>query len=289
MPDKYTATWVSHSSLSEFVRCPRAYYLKNVYRDPQSNRKIQLVGPPLSLGSAVHEVIESLSVLPVEKRFSESLLDALERVWKKYSGKQGGYSSLAVESTYKAKAEEMLKRVMANPGPVGRKAVKLKAELPQFWLSEADEILLCGKIDWLEYLPETDSIHIVDFKTGKKEESQESLQLPIYALLAHNVQKRKVEGASYWYLAFSDQVKPQVLPDLQEAHEQILSLAKQVKLARKLNHFKCSQETGCFACRPMEAVVSGKAEYVGVGEYGQDLYMTQQSDALDDEEEAVIL
>ena len=30
--------------------------------------------------------------------------------------------------------------------------------------------------------------------------------------------------------------------------------------------------SGCFACKPYEAIVAGKAEYLGVGGYGQDMY-----------------
>jgi len=74
MNDKFTATWVSHSSIRDFLNCPRAYYLNNVYKDPATNHKIQIVSPALSLGSSVHEVIESLSNLPTKDRFKESLL-----------------------------------------------------------------------------------------------------------------------------------------------------------------------------------------------------------------------
>ena len=72
--DKYTAVWVSHSSISDFLQCPRAYFLNNVYRDPQTGHKINLMSPPLALGQAVHYVIESLSILNVDKRFTEPLM-----------------------------------------------------------------------------------------------------------------------------------------------------------------------------------------------------------------------
>ncbi|KKU87195.1 MAG: hypothetical protein UY16_C0035G0009 [Candidatus Gottesmanbacteria bacterium GW2011_GWA2_47_9] len=76
--DKFTATWVSHTSIADFLNCPRAYYLRNVYRRPETNHKIQLVSPPLSLGSAIHEVLESLSVLPTKVRFTEPLLSKFD-------------------------------------------------------------------------------------------------------------------------------------------------------------------------------------------------------------------
>ena len=87
--DKYSAVWVSHSSISSFLECPRGYYLRNVYKDPNTGHKVKIVSPPLSLGAAVHEVVESLSELKTGERFKEPLLDKFARAWKKVSGKWG--------------------------------------------------------------------------------------------------------------------------------------------------------------------------------------------------------
>lgn len=278
MPDKFAATWVSHTSMSDFLKCPRAYYLNNVYKDPITRHKIQLVSPALALGQIVHEVIESLSVLPTTDRFKRPLLDRYEEAWKKVTGKRGGFSDEQEERAYKERGEDMLRRVMAHPGPLKGKAVKIKADLPQYWLSEQDEIILCGKIDWLEYLEAEDAVHIIDFKTGKREEDPASLQLPIYHLLVHNTQARRVAKVSYWYLNSQDELQEQVLPDLLEAHERVLAVAKQVRLARKLSLFKCPQgEKGCFSCKPLEKIVRGEAEFIGESEYHQDMYMLPRS------------
>jgi ATP-dependent helicase/DNAse subunit B len=289
MSDKYSAVWVSHTSMSDFLKCPRSYYLKNVYRDPKTKHKIQLMAPPLALGQAVHDVLESLSVLPTATRLSESLVEKLGKSWEKVSGKRGGFQNLDVETKYRLRGEAMLRRVMANPGPVSRQAVKIKEDLPHYWLSEQDNIILCGKIDWLEYLPDQDAVNILDFKTGKSEEDSTSLQLPIYHLLVHNCQKRAVAGASYWYLELNDTQSPKDLPDLETAHEQVLEVARQVKLARQLERFRCPEgEEGCRYCRQLEAVVRGEAEFVGENTYGQDIYiMPAKTDS--DEEESYIL
>jgi hypothetical protein len=42
-------------------------FLRNMYKDPLTGHKVTVVTPPLSLGAAVHEVVESLSSLPTEK------------------------------------------------------------------------------------------------------------------------------------------------------------------------------------------------------------------------------
>lgn len=265
MPDKFAATWISHSSLSDFIACPRAYYLKNVYKNPKSGNKIQLLSPALVLGQVVHAVLESRSKLGVTERFKRPLLEQYEELWQSFAGKNGGFSDATEELRFKERGAQMLRNVMASPGPLAKLAVKVKAEsdLPYYWLSESEEIILCGKIDWLEYLPEQDGVGIIDFKTGKHKEKVGSLQLPIYHLLVQNTQHRRVISASYWYLEEASGLEVQELPPLEEAREQVYALAKQVRLARKLGHFKCPEgESGCRVCKPYEAILKGEATYL---------------------------
>ena len=161
-----------------------------------------------------------------------------------------------------------------DPGPLTNRAIKIRADggLPYFWLSRDDNIILCGKIDWLEYDENENSVNILDFKTGKNEESYDSLQLPIYYLLARNLQKRKIGKLSYWYLDRNDEATQMQLPDEQEAFEKVYEVAKRIKLGRAINHLKC-KTNGCFACRDLEQVFKGKGEKVGVSEYRQDIYV----------------
>lgn len=274
--DKFSALWVSHSSVSDFLNCPRAYYLKNIYKDPETNNKVQIVTPALSLGTAVHEVVEALSALPTSDRFKESLMAKFEQVWKKYSGKIGGFLDPEVEEEYKNIGRKMISVLVANPGPLANLSVKLKAELPYYWLSDPENIILCGKIDWLEYLPETNSVHLIDFKTSKKQEADGSLQLPIYHLLVRNTQHRAVEKASYWYLRLAEGIVEKKLPDLESAHEQILAVAKKIKTAKKLGVLNCPKGSeGCFHCKPLESVVRKEAVFVGKGGYNRDIYVLQ--------------
>lgn len=275
--DKYSAVWVSHSSMGDFLKCPRAYYLKNIYKDPKTGRKIGIVNPALSLGSAVHGVVEGLAKYKAEDRASVKMLEQFEIEWKKFSGKKGGFTNQKEESDIKERGIEMIKRVKENISPLLLKTVKLKEGKnnmpPNYFLSEKDNIILCGKIDWLQYKEEDDSIHVLDFKTGKNEENEESLQLPIYQLLLKNLQSRKVNGASYWYLDKDDKPKPVNLPDIEESFNKVFDVAIRVKTAREKNEFICPNGgKGCFACRDFEKILKGDAEYVGPGEW-QDLYL----------------
>lgn len=272
MKDKYSAVWVSHSSISDYLKCPRAYFLRNVYRDPKTNRKISVMEPPLALGQAVHDTIDTLSKLPVDQRFTTPLMETFEKIWENVHSQKGGFTDDEQEEKFKSRARDMITRIIAHPGPLKEKAIKIRQELPYYWLSEEDNIILCGKVDWLEYKEDSDSVRIIDFKTGKFDEDPDSLQLPIYYLLTSHTQTKPISAISYWYLDRDDAPIDMQLPDVQTSEKKILDLARKVALARKLGHFKC-REGECRACRPYEAVLAGKAIHVGINTYGQDLYI----------------
>lgn len=274
--DKYTATWVSHTSISDFRKCPRSYFLKHVYKDPVNGHKIKIMMPPLALGQAVHEVIEGLSILPVAERFEISLVSLFEKSWQKVTGKKGGFFSKESEIKYRLRGEEMLRRVTQTPGPLKKQAVKIRMDLPHFWLSEDEGIILCGKLDWLEYLPKSNGVHIIDFKTGKKDEDKDSLQLPIYLLLASNCQLRRVEKVSYWYIERNDDLTECELPDEKKAFKDVMEIARKIKISRSLNKFSCPS-SGCNNCRDLEKIVAGEGEFVGQDEYGADVYILNDS------------
>lgn len=273
--DKYSAVWLSHSSISDFLKCPRLYYYNNVYKNPKSGRKITIVNPPLVLGQVVHGVIDDLSSLPSSERLTSPLRDRLDEKWKTIEGKKGGFSTESQEKEYKERAYAMLDNIHEHPGPITRKAVKIKQDLPHYWLSEEKNLILCGKIDWIEYLEETDSIHVIDFKTGRSKEKEGSLQLPIYYLLIKNTQNRNVVKMSYWYLQTDDEPLEVPLPDYEESLEKIMNIGERMRLARQLNHFICSKDekNGCTYCGKFEAIVKGQGEFVGVGEYNKEVYI----------------
>ena len=275
--DKYSAVWVSHSSIGDFLKCPRLYFLRNIYKN-ERGKKINLITPALSLGQAVHGVLEGLSQYKAEERFLKPLEISFEEEWQKISGKKGGFKDAEKEAEAKERGKNMIQRVEKNPGPLINKTVKIKeghnGTPPNFYLSEEENIILCGRIDWLEYIEKDDSIRVVDFKTGKNKEEKGSLQLPIYSLLLHALQKRKVSGASYWYVDKDDMPLLIDLPEAIESKEKVLDIARKVKEARERLAFNCHYgKGGCFACRPFEKIINGEAEFVGVGDYGAEMYI----------------
>ncbi len=272
---KRFALWVSHSSIGEFLNCPRAYYIKYVYKNPTTGNKVTLMNPSLALGQTVHTVLESLTTLPADKRIQgTTLIDHYNEEWKKVSGEKGGFRDEEQELAYKNRGAIMINRVMFHPGPLVNKAVRLVSPdslPPRYYLSKEEDILLCGKVDWLEYMPKDDSVHIIDFKTGKNEEKGDSLQLPIYALLVKNCQNRKVSNISYWYLEKDNEPVDMPMPDLDKARDTILEIALKMKAARAEKKFVCPKN-GCYACKPLENIIEGKAKFIGTVDY-QDVFI----------------
>jgi len=198
----------------------------------------------------------------------EPLTLKFDRVWKKFDG----WFDPSAAEPYRVAGREMLKKLMGRPGPLTKLAVKINMDLPYYWLSETDNIILCGKIDWIEYLKKSDSIHIIDFKTGKADEAANSLQLPIYYLLAGHTQNRPVAKVSYWYLNRDPQPVEQPLADPETAEAKILTIAKEIKLARQLNRFKCPTG-GCRECQPYEKILTGGVKLTGRDELGRNVYI----------------
>lgn len=292
MADKYTAVWVSHSSMGDFLKCPRVYYLHNVYKDPATGRKMSIVNPHMALGTAVHEVLEDLANYPSEERFKRDLRARFEEEWLKVSGLKGGFLTPEQEEEFKMRGKEMVNNVIADPKFLVNKRVKLPKEKmnPNFYLSEDDNIILNGQVDWIEFLPD-ETLHIVDFKTGKREESDASLQLPIYLLLCNKLRPQwKVSKASYWYLE-SDKIVEKELPDAETAFRDVYDVALRVKQTRESGVFNCPKgnynsetgEGGCMHCRPYEKILDwkkGKQDDdsvipIGVGGFNQDMFVVK--------------
>jgi hypothetical protein len=249
--------------------------LNNIYKNPKTKRKISLMQPPLALGQVVHNVLETLSTIPTEDRFKTPLIDRYNLLWENVKGKKGGFRSEEEERIYKERGQAMIERISRHPGPLTQKAVKIKQELPHYWLSEEDNIILCGRIDWLIYDETRDSVEILDFKTGKVQEDGESLQLPIYYLLTKNCQTKEVTKACYWYLDRDDDPIEKPLPNYAQANKAVLEVGGRIKLARQMEHFKCPSGLpgGCIHCAPLEVIVNGHAEFIGTNDFNQEVYI----------------
>ena len=325
MPDKYKAIWLSHSSYENYIKCPRLYYLANIYKDPKTNNKIGVTSPHMSLGIAVHNVLEPLANIPSEQRSGIDLIKNYEEEFNKFRGDIGGWKNKDEEHYFYQRGRTMIENVynhFQNENN-NKKYILLEKSIrtslyykgnmiPNISISDKENIILCGSIDWIVYntgpspslSPQergenTENITVLDFKTGRNEENEESKQLIIYKKLFESLQNKwKVNSYAYYYLE-SDQIKykdwteaevnkrvEQMLNDFIKVGIEIrnkrydILWSKDKKYIEKYfpkdnfqNNFKCKKgPAGCRDCLPYESIIRGEAVYVGRGNYGQDLY-----------------
>lgn len=266
----YSTLWVSFSSISNFLNCPRSYYLKNMYKNPKTGNKMGVVKPALSLGSAVHNVLEPLAKIPIDERFSTDILETFAEEFEKHRGKVGGFLSDAEFEDCLIRGKSMLTNVLDNRTPLLENTYVLQKDLLVGWLSRDEDIKVCGKIDWINIDENTENLTIIDFKTNKEEDIND-LQLKTYALLLFLLNKNPVNSLSYWFIDINSELTEVDLPDVKEAHKHILDTALKIRQARESNELKCSKN-GCFHCRDFEKIFDGEGELVGTGKYNTDLY-----------------
>ena len=79
---------------------------------------------------------------------------------------------------------------------------------------------------------------------------------------------------SYWYLEREQEgLVEQPLPNGEAVEKTIIEKALEIQLAMKLKRFKCHTPEGCFSCKPYEEILKGNAEYVGMNDYREDVYV----------------
>lgn len=300
--DKYKAVWLSHSSMQDFEKCPRLYYLHNIYKN-NNNRKIGIVSPYMSLGIAVHNVLEGLIKYKSEDRNKQDLIGFFEIEWAKVSGERGGFRNQEEELDFKNRGLTMIQNVLKDPKVLLEKTIPTKSYysgdmLPNIIMDEYENIILCGNIDWIKYNSDANNLQVVDFKTGRNEEKEDSKQLPIYKILLSKLQSKWTVSniGLYWYLDSGELKEKQIEEeDLNKIWQQIINIGIDIRdrkiewtsngwVNRKnvINNFKCRNSTTeepdaeCFHCKDLARIVRGDLDnikYVGVDMYGRDSYL----------------
>lgn len=247
------AVFISPSSLADFEKCPKLYYYRHVYKTPDTGLKIQIINPALALGQAVHDTIERFVLLEPSARTKSALEEIFATVWQGLSGEKGGFGSADEEKTFRERGEAMLENFFGNDHFL----MAQKAKMPEFLKAElGDDLILTGKLDWIEKVG--DGYHLVDFKTGKNEEKEGSVQLPIYVVLAGKILGTDDIKASYWYLDQGKELRDFSLPDLPEFALDLKRKGLVIKKSRLTNSFVCPKGESCWACRDMMTVIVGK-------------------------------
>ncbi len=249
------AIFISNTSLSDFLKCPRSYYLKNVYRNPKTGYRIQIASPYISLGATVHDAIKWF----LENLDRPSLLelnDQFRNFWWKYHGKRGGFSSKEDEALFGQRGLKMLENFLNNYAKL-EQMVK-SAKFPKYPLIE--NVMLTGNLDYVGEMPA--GLHVIDFKTGAKDEDS-PLQLYIYAILAESYYGKDVKKMSFWYLDRDLEPKEAVLDPLEKTLDWLKEQAREVKTALAEGNWVCRGRVElCFDCRDYQAILDGKGEFM---------------------------
>ena len=263
--------WISYSAISDFEACPRLYYFRSIFRNSR-NRRIQIVNPYLTLGTVVHKTLEDMGRLPEKEKFKVPLKDKFEENWQLLSGKRGGFDCSEREEEFKNRGHEMINRTEESE-TLKKKNHKLADDLLKVRLFKDENVILVGAIDWVELLDNKD-LHIIDFKTGRSQESKNSLQLPIYLILASYNFNKPVKRTSYWYLDRDTSPVSFELDPVEEYVPIVREKARKIQQAISNNDFSCRSGNGkCFKCREYEAILNDQAEYLGYDrKTNKDLY-----------------
>lgn len=252
------ALFISYTALSDFTKCPRSYYLKNLYRDPKQGFRLQIISPHLTLGSTVHDTIKWYLEADF-KPAREETIAKFRNFWRKYRLQKGGFSSREEEAVFGKRGLKMLNNFLDHTDILEPCAPFL--HFPKFKLLE--DVFLTGNMDFIGEC-EDGTLHVVDFKTGVHDEDR-PLQLNIYAILAEANLQRPVSKASFWYLDRDDGPKSIVLDPLDGQITWLQRKGQALKEAIKKNEWVCikvKDGTLCRDCRDYQALLDGKGQFL---------------------------
>lgn len=275
--DKYIpgALFISYTGLKDFLKCPRSYYLKNIYRNPKTGYRMQIASAPMTLGSLVHDAIKwYLQTGRVAEK--KDVVKKFRNHWLKYRGKKGGFSSNEEEADFGKKGLKMLDNFFVN-------LAVLEKNLPAYGFFKfriEEDIILNGRLDFLGVLP-NEALHVLDFKTGSKDE-EDSIQLHTYAIMAESHFQRPVEKISYWYLERDSNPKEAVLDPLEGKLDWLRQKCRQVKAAVDEASWVCikndTEDVLCRDCKAYQAIIDGKGEFqFSDNDFKKDVYYLDRS------------
>ncbi|MFH2109278.1 MAG: PD-(D/E)XK nuclease family protein [Patescibacteria group bacterium] len=260
MPYNPNLVYISHSKIGDFSKCPQLYFLRSVYKDPKTRYKMQIITPALALGSIVHDILDSFLNNEPSERTNILLYNTFKSYWKNIEGEKGGFLTEDTEKEYKERAIKMLKNFFDTKDFLFKKRLKTST-FPKYDLGK--DMVVNGKLDWVEM--DGDYFHIVDFKTGRNEEKDNSLQMPIYSLLVQNEFKTEKIKSSYWYLDSSPTPILFNLPEKEKTLSELIFWGERIKLAHETSSFRCkSGGDFCWACKDFVRVKNGEGKIVSV-------------------------
>ncbi len=207
----------SPSKLGMFSQCPKSYefyYLDPIYSPMKTDLKKlpQNIYPFFTLGKAVHNAITLFFHSPLRQRTKSSLKEHLKQTWQSETmknkkpplGKWGGFANLEEEREAYGEALQMLDNFFRMLGddfeieylPTADFYHSIK-DYQDLITPLSNDFDISGKFDLVAR--DGESLHLVDFKTSKREE-ENPFQLRFYKILAEEKFKKPVKKASFYFL-----------------------------------------------------------------------------------------
>jgi len=227
-------------SLNMFQLCPRQYkfqyidHLGGIYRKSR---------PYFTMGDHVHATLKDfLSVVPVSERNLTRLEDLLREKWRRY---RKGFNDREDEKRWGQKALNQLRWFAKNQD----------LSVTPFMVEDyhsvevTSNIILKGKIDRVDKEAD-DSLHIIDYKTGKMPAEINQLQLHIYALILSKKQDLPPKKASYLYMeAGTLQTIELTAADLAQATSYVIDMVDKICIEKE---YPATPNIYCWNCDFLE-------------------------------------
>jgi len=210
---------LSPYSISIYEQCPRRYKYHYVDR---LIRQYYKPWPWLTMGNNVHATLtDFFSTIPVERRTVATIENLLRKKWTR---NREGFTDSEEEREYGERALGMLRRfVETEKVDVQPLMVERFHEAP---ISE--NLIINGRIDRIDRL-EDGSLHIIDYKAGRAEES-DTFQLLLYCLILSRTLTWPVSKASYLHM--EDGVWQTVgvqNENMDDPRQRVLAIANQIE------------------------------------------------------------
>ena len=205
--------------LNMFLRCPMQYKFQYVDRLGSIYRKPR---PYFTMGDHIHATLKDfLSIIPTDERNVTKLENLLREKWQR---NRKGFKDREDEKRWGQKAIKQLQLFAQNQDlsiTPFRVEDYHKVEL-------TESIKLIGRIDRIDQEAD-DSLHIIDYKTGKIPAEIDQIQLHIYALILTKEMELPISKASYLYLEPGKWQTIEPTPDdLEKARSYIVELVDKI-------------------------------------------------------------
>ncbi len=183
----------SYSQIETYNSCPLQYKYQYILRLPTQTTA------PLAFGNTIHKTLQRFyQEFEHNKKVGiEKLLEIYQESWIPI-----GYQSAHHEKKQKALGEEMLKNYFSKFHNQNLKTTALERN---FKIKLRDDIFLIGKIDRIDE-KDAKTLEIIDYKTGKKPDSEklkQNIQLSLYAMA---IDSKKDLVLSLYYLEGMEKV-----------------------------------------------------------------------------------